>query len=134
MATLKIYSTIDDYCLLKVRIALSLACCDASVETGVTSEYLRSIDASAKTIALEAPGGNIAQHVPILCYIAHTDSKSQLLGSSEIDMAQVDQWLEFSWSELGMLKVFVKYTPSLLITFMLKFMKYFLCILLWSLV
>lgn len=94
---MKLHSVLDDYCLLKIKIMLSLTGKDCAIETGCTIEDLTKIDASAKSVVLETTGGAITQHVAVLRYL----SDAKLLGTSDLDRAMVDQWLEFSWEELG---------------------------------
>lgn len=94
---MKLYSSVDDYCLQKIKIALSLTGKECSIETGCAVEDLVKLDASAKSMVLETPGGVIAQHVAILRYL----SDAKMLGAGDLERAMVDQWLEFSWEELG---------------------------------
>ena len=93
---MKLITSVDDYCLLKVKIASSLSGKECLI-VSVTPEELVQLDASAKSMLMETPMGNISQHIAILRYIAD----SQLLGVNDLDRAMVDQWLEFSWEELG---------------------------------
>ena len=60
---------------------------------------LLSLDSAAKSILLKTDSGFVTQHNAIIRFIAELDSS--LLGSSEIERAQVDQWLDFSWQDLG---------------------------------
>lgn len=96
---MKLYSVSDDYCLLKVKIALAVTGKECAIETGCASEDLVKLDSAAKSMVLETPGGCISHHVSILRYI----SDAKLLGSGDLNRAMVDQWLEFSWDELGKL-------------------------------
>lgn len=94
---MKLFVATEDYCLLKIRLALALTGKECAIETGVSLEDLVKLDAGAKAILLETPGGYITQHVAILRYIVG----SELVGVSDLDRAMVDQWLDFSWQELG---------------------------------
>jgi glutathione S-transferase len=94
---MKLYSAVDDYCLQKVKLVLALTGKECEIQTGCSVEDLTKLDAAAKSMVLDTGAGCIGLHVAILRYLA--DAK--LLGSSDIDRAMVDQWLEFSWEELG---------------------------------
>jgi glutathione S-transferase len=59
-------------------------------------------DIAAKSILLKTSSGLITQHVPILRYIAEIAPNARLMGANTFDSALVNQWLEFSWCELGM--------------------------------
>lgn len=96
---MKLLSVADDYCLLKIKIVLALTGKVCQIETPCAQEDLLKLDAAAKSMVLETPAGCVAQHVAIMRYL----SDDKLLGSGDIDRAMVDQWLEFSWEELGTL-------------------------------
>ena len=92
----------EDYCFTKVIVAASVAGVKINVQKGVTQEALTQIDDAAKSILLKTSSGVITQHVSMLRYIAEMTPAVQLTGVTDYDSAQVDQWLEFSWCELGM--------------------------------
>ena len=98
---MKVLALAEDYCVLKIRLAVSLL----DLTTDVifeTHEDLLKLDTTAKSILLVTESGEyISQHVSILRYIAQSTEDKSLLGVAEIDRAMVDQWLEFSWHELG---------------------------------
>ncbi|KAJ1432030.1 hypothetical protein B484DRAFT_327541 [Ochromonadaceae sp. CCMP2298] len=97
---MKLLSVQDDYCLLKVRLVLSLTGDDATVETGIAQEDLSKLDASAQSMVLETSSGYVTQTIPVMRYLAQAHPKAKLQGSGEVDTAMIDQWLEFSWQEL----------------------------------
>lgn len=94
---MKLYVATEDYCLLKIKLALMLTGKQCDIETGVSVEDLVKLDSAAKSILLETPLGYVTQHVAILRYIVG----EELVGACDLDRAMVDQWLEFSWQELG---------------------------------
>lgn len=94
---MKLFVSSEDYCLVKIKLALALGGKECSIETGVAAADLANLDASAKSMLLETPMGYVSQHVAILRYVAD----AALLGVTDLDRAMVDQWLEFSWQELG---------------------------------
>lgn len=102
---MKVLALAEDYCVLKIRLALSLLdlTADVIIETNnYNHEDLLKLDTTAKSILLVTESGEyISQHVSILRYIAQSTEDKSLLGVAEIDRAMVDQWLEFSWQELG---------------------------------
>jgi len=83
--------------LLKIRLALALTGKECVIETGVSVEDLKKLDADAKAMLLESSLGYITQHIAILRSIVG----SEMVGSTDVDRAMIDQWLEFSWQELG---------------------------------
>lgn len=97
MTELKLFICNEDYTTLKVQIVASVVGADMSVEK---STELTRLEASAKNMVLQTSGGNLTQHIAILRFLAGLSSSSNLLGAEDIDRAQVDQWLEFSWQEL----------------------------------
>lgn len=98
---MKLFVATEDYCLLKIRLALALTGKECLIETGMAVEDLVKLDAQAKAMLLETPLGFINQHIAILRYIVG----QELVGASELDHAMVDQWLEFSWQELGKIAI-----------------------------
>jgi len=101
MADLKLFVVVDDYTALKVQVVASVANVSLQVEKNVSPSQLQSLEAAAKTSLLQTVGGNLTQHIAILRYLAGLNPSLNLLGTGDIDRAQVDQWLEFSWQELG---------------------------------
>lgn len=94
---MKLFVSSEDYCLVKIKLALSLGGKECAIEAGVAVTDLTAMDPSAKSMLLETPMGCVSQHIAILRYVAD----AQLLGITDLDRAMVDQWLEFSWQELG---------------------------------
>lgn len=99
--TSTVYAVGKDHCLLKISLLISLtATKNVVVKTGLNQSDLESMANGAKSILLETPAGFVTQHVAILRYLAN--SSSVILSSEdEIETAQIDQWLEFSWQDLG---------------------------------
>lgn len=108
---MKLLVATEDYCLLKIRLALALTGKECTIETGVSVEDLTKLDAGAKAMLLESSLGYITQHIAILRSIAGSD----MIGSTDLDRSMVDQWLEFSWQELGKQKVYLTPRTMLLI-------------------
>jgi hypothetical protein len=98
MTDLKLVVSSEDYTTLKVQLVASAVGAPLTIQT---SANLTQLDASAKNIVLVTSGGTLTQHIAILRYLAGLNSSANLLGVEDIDRAQVDQWLEFSWQELG---------------------------------
>ena len=94
---------VDDYCVTKIVVAASAAGVKINVVKDVSHDDLKKLDIAAKSILLLTSSGIIAQHVSMLRYIAEIAPSAQLMGSTPFDSALVDQWLEFSWCELGAL-------------------------------
>ena len=92
----------DDYCLTKVIVTASVAGVKINVIKGVLQAELIAYDNAAKSMLLKTSSGVISQHVSMLRYIAEMTPAVQLMGATDYDASQVDQWLEFSWCELGM--------------------------------
>jgi hypothetical protein len=92
---------VDDYCVAKVIIAASIAGVKINITKGVSHDDLGKVDIAAKSIILRTDLGIITQHVTMLRYIAEMAPVSHLMGVTDYDASQVDQWLEFSWCELG---------------------------------
>jgi len=97
---MKVLALAEDYCVLKIRLAVSLL--DLTTDFTIEAhEDLLKLDTTAKSILFVTESGEyISQHVSILRYIAQSTEDKSLLGIAEIDKAMVDQWLEFSWHEL----------------------------------
>ena len=102
MSDLTLYVAQEDTTFLKIQLVLALLNKTVAVERVESQADLEKLDVSAKAVALKTPGGFISRGVAILRYLAETSNKSSLLGGDEeIDRAQVDQWLDFSWQDLG---------------------------------
>jgi hypothetical protein len=96
----------DSYLVTKVTLAAAYAGVELKVTRGVTLQALQQVDSSAKGMVLKTASGTaITQHVAMLRHIAETVPAKQLAGASSFDASQVDQWLDFSWNELGALEV-----------------------------
>ena len=72
---------------------------------GVSAEELTKLDAAAKSIVLVASTGEtITAQNAMLRYIAELYPQFNLLAKADdVAQAQVNQWLEFYWEELGKL-------------------------------
>jgi hypothetical protein len=92
---------VDDYCLTKVIVTAAVAGVKINVVKGVSHDDLRKQDSAAKSLLLRTSSGVVTQHVPMLRYIAELTPAVQLMGVTTFDLALVDQWLDFSWCELG---------------------------------
>ena len=92
---------VDDYCLTKVVVTASVAGVKINVIKGVSHSELSALDCAAKSLLLKTSAGVVTQHVAMLRYIAEMTPAVQLMGVTAYDASQVDQWLEFSWCELG---------------------------------
>ncbi len=95
-----LYSTCEDYCKLKISLLLALTNVDIDVKSKVDIAEMQAMDSNAKSVLLKCASGYIFQHLAILRFIAQSDSIS-LLGADEIELAQINQWLEFFWQDLG---------------------------------
>jgi hypothetical protein len=94
-----LHSSQKDHCLLKVSLVASVTGTDLEINNA-TEEQLTSLDSKAKNLLLETPLGSISQHIAIIKYIA-SSSLVSVSGSDELEKAQIDQWLDFSWQDLG---------------------------------
>ena len=95
---------VDDYCVTKVAVAASVAGVKINVVKGISHEELALLDVTSKSMVLRTSSGIITQHVAMLRYIAEMVPALQLVGVTAFDTALVDQWLDFSWCELGTLQ------------------------------
>lgn len=95
---------VDDYCLTKVIVTASVAGVKVNVTKGISHEELALLDAASKSMVLKTSSGIITQHVAMLRFIAEMVPAVQLTGVTAFDAALVDQWLDFSWCELGTLQ------------------------------
>ena len=101
MAELKLSVAFDDYTVQKVKLVAAKAGVGLAVAK-VTPEALAALHAEAKSMVLTpASGPAITQHLAILRYLAQAAPAAELAGSNSLDAAQVDQWLHFSWHEVG---------------------------------
>ena len=95
---------VDDYCIKKVALTAAICGIQIKITNGVTHEELLSYDVAAKSMILRSSSGDvITQHLAILRHLADMSPMLQLMGVSAFDVAQVDQWLAFSWSEVGII-------------------------------
>lgn len=99
--TFELLVAVEDFTVLKLQLLTSVTGALLRIEKKTDSELV-AFDATAKGLLLRTKGGFLAQHVAILRYIAESHDQGALLGSSdELNRAQINQWLEFSWQELG---------------------------------
>ena len=101
---MKLFSTSSssgDYVIKKILATASVAGV-AIEEAKVGEDELISLHAGAISTVLEiVPGETVSQHIPILRAIAQASAVSGLAGASSFDSSKVDQWLDFSWHQLG---------------------------------
>lgn len=100
--SMELLVAVDDYCVTKVSLTAAVAGVNINVVKGLCHSDLTKFDIAAKSILLKTSSGIITQHVPILRYIAEIAPNARLMGANTFDSALVNQWLEFSWCELGM--------------------------------
>ena len=98
---MEIYAAVDDYCVLKLTLTSSFAEVPVHVRKDVDHVTLKSIHPRAKSLLLKNGSEYVTQHIPMMRLITADGVNKQLLGVNEIDTAQVDEWLEYSWQELG---------------------------------
>ena len=91
----------DDYCVQKITLVAALAGLELTVKKGMSAKSIADLDGKAKSVLLSTPAGNIGQHTAILKYLGEVSPAFPLNGVSEMERAQVNQWVGFSWSELG---------------------------------
>lgn len=91
----------DDYCVQKIVLVAALAGLELTVKKGVSAKTLSELDGKAKSVLLSTSAGNLGQHTAILKYLGEVSPAVPLNGVSEIERAQVNQWVNFSWLELG---------------------------------
>jgi hypothetical protein len=99
--SMELLVAVDDYCVTKVSLTAAVAGVHINVVKGISHSDLMKFDIAAKSILLKTSSGVITQHVPILRYIAEIAPNARLMGANTFDSALVNQWLEFSWCELG---------------------------------
>lgn len=95
-----LFVAVDDYCVQKVLVAAAAASFALELKNLPSQEELIKLDPSAKSLLLQTSAGFLTQQNAILRYIAESNKAAKLMGSDEMEIAQIDQWLEFSWQEL----------------------------------
>eukprot|EP00607_Mallomonas_marina_P009119 CAMPEP_0182422598 /NCGR_PEP_ID=MMETSP1167-20130531/8319_1 /TAXON_ID=2988 /ORGANISM="Mallomonas Sp, Strain CCMP3275" /LENGTH=707 /DNA_ID=CAMNT_0024600779 /DNA_START=50 /DNA_END=2173 /DNA_ORIENTATION=+ len=91
---------VDDFCVKKVLSVAAYAGLEVKVIKGVSQEKLLSLHPQARSTVLTTREGCLTQHTAIVRYLAEMCPASGLVGSSDFEFAEVDQWLEFSWMEI----------------------------------
>lgn len=99
MSIEKIYYSVPEHCLDKVRAVLAVLKKEVTFEK-ISTEELSAKDSEAKGILLENPSGNLTNSVAIARYFALAEEKQTLLSKGDIESAQIDQWIEYSSDEL----------------------------------
>ena len=95
---MKLLSTrLDDYCVQKCLLAAKLAGISLAVQQGAAA------DVSGLALVMSEGKPPVTQHLAILRTLADAAPAAKLLGSSAMDGAQVDQWLAFTWQNIGKL-------------------------------
>lgn len=97
---MKLLYSRDDYCLLKVKLVAALTETPLELQS-TTQDELAAKDGAAKSLLLEVDGQCVGQHLAVLRYLAETSKLAAQLLLEDVERAQVNQWLEFSWEELG---------------------------------
>ena len=93
-------STEIDYVIQKILIAASVT--GTKLNTKKVSESdLVKLEPKAKTAVLVAKNGAITQHTAIIRYIGDMSPLVPLNGLNGFENAQVDQWIDLCWNELG---------------------------------
>lgn len=99
---MEVLACVDDYCVLKLVLTSTLADVPVVINKTMTHEALKTLHPAAKSILMKTSDDYLTQHVPMMRIIAAQSKKhAQLTGDNETNKAQVDQWLEYSWQELG---------------------------------
>lgn len=93
-------STDIDYVIQKILIAASLTGTKLNVKKVNESELVK-LEPKAKTVVLAANNGSITQHTAIIRYIGDISPLTPLNGLNGFENAQVDQWIDLCWNELG---------------------------------
>ena len=92
----------DDYCVAKAAMTSSYSKIPLVIKKGQTHESLLAMHTDAKSMVLQTQDGSvITQHLSILRYLADLAPTSNLFGTSAFDVSQVEQWLQFTWQQLG---------------------------------
>jgi len=97
---LKLYSEPDDYRLWKIQIAAEYAGTEIEIFDSKTSHDFKTITPSGKLPVLSTPRGVIFGSSAILRYIGRLHPDAGLYGDSFYESALVDQWLDFSDTDL----------------------------------
>lgn len=105
----------SDYCVTKVVITAALLDAKLTVKAVDEDALLKlAPEGVPKSMALQTKDGNLlTQHMTILRYLAESVTAAKLGGGDETSIAKVDQWLSFSWQELGG-RLFLQSTCSIL--------------------
>lgn len=93
----------SDYCISKVLILAALTDTKLEIEYNTNEAVLLDLQPAnvPKSMALQVnDDGFITQHLSIMRYLSERSPALQLSGKTEIDLAQIDQWLNLSWQEL----------------------------------
>lgn len=98
---LKLLVSVEDFCVQKIIATAEVVGVSVEIEKGVSPEALELLDPKARSLLLQTSHGFISQHNAILRYLAEISPFAQISGVSNFNAALVDQWLEFSWHEIG---------------------------------
>jgi len=91
----------DDYLVQKVTATAKIAKIPMVVKK-TTAGSLTAILPEAKSMVMTpASGPPITQHLSILRFLAEATPAAGLVGANSFDGAQVDQWLHFTWHDIG---------------------------------
>ena len=129
---MEVLTCVDDYCVLKLVLTSALADVPIAINKTMTHDALKALHPAAKSVLMKTAGDYLTQHVPMMRMVASASKKhAQLAGEDEVNKSQVDQWLEYSWQELGwyiilliVLTVFVCARVFLSLTFFVRFCVY----------
>lgn len=92
----------DDYLVKKVMMTAACAKIELVIVKGQTHAALLALHPDAKSMVLQAKDGSaITQHLSILRFLADLAPAAGLLGTTSFDLSQVEQWLHFTWQQLG---------------------------------
>ena len=107
MSTITALNAIDllvsseiDYIVQKILIAASVTGTKINVKK-VKEAELTKLEPKAKSVALSIKGGYVTQHTAILRYIGDISPLVPLNGLNVFENAQIDQWVDLCWNELG---------------------------------
>lgn len=103
--SLKIYTYPDNYRVWKSLVAAQYNQIDIELppfdfEKDLKTEAFKAKNPLQKVPVLETPNGCIFESGAIARYVARLRSDANLLGASNFQQAQVDQWLDFSLNEI----------------------------------
>jgi len=94
---MKLLTRDEDYLSTKCSLTAKLA----GIKLAVEKAQAGAVEATGMALVIAEGKAPISQHLAILRCLADAAPAAKLLGSTALDGAQVDQWLAFTWQNIG---------------------------------